>query len=585
MAFSRPIALMALPEEFANGPTGVGLSVASDMITDKSYSLPITSADRGRYAFKNIKVPNIAGTTEKMKMMYRLCALLCAEYGYYDKSSNVHTVDTYVEADLATNEEITACLKLVKIEHAVLILFSGKVTFYSTNHHIGTPNYCGYSLKVAMMIFPEGHELFKDMHYQIAHWPSTVKFYKKAGLPDIKCDEEWRHLPTPSIDVMQRLLSNPAGTATVFDVLEIIKKAMNSVFIKLVSTPIDLLSVIQNAEAIKKHPLWYHPGALFLTGHPQIPCEKPLEETMLAASAFLHAALPGSSMSRNMSLPKESEVKAHSLYINILKLRAGMVTQVLSEEKLKEMSIDIFASSGGLEGFKDRLANLSKMGPLNIPTPVTLPYPIIVQNSTNVNSGRSSSSTSSALHINSANLNSAHSSQEGSRQDNQDESRTSGHGSEPMAISGEFKDGNETFSTDNGIFQQLTDPQVPDTPIVNNSGSSSTDIVVRANVPAIPPGLGFSPMPAEIIGQRANKRARLIEMNTQVPDLIIRLFADGAGLANVYTMSGSFNAIITIDQFFDKLIELNEMTIALVDSQGSPITGSVYTVKLTDFLT
>jgi hypothetical protein len=141
-----------------------------------------------------------------------------------------------------------------------------------------------------------------------------------------------------SADVLLRVQSEPAGTASISTYFAIATRAINSVFSVCVP-PFQSLGwdsandtytgrVHNSLQAIRAAPASYHMGAVFLTGNARVIADGWQEEEMSTLSAFIHASASGSTLARAPVILKPTEVVGNITYNLISTIRTQLANAI-----------------------------------------------------------------------------------------------------------------------------------------------------------------------------------------------------------------------------------------------------------------
>jgi hypothetical protein len=329
-------AFVKLPDILRNGPEEVGLAAGQDSCKDPKCALMIDGVNPGLVAFKNVAVPS--GTSEVMEAAYRLGAFAVANWGWMDEDCNFRDATADESSNVATVAEVEQAQSLVTMEYAVLLLISTKVTYYQMNHHVGQGVYAGFASKVSMVTFGESdYAAYKDLHWQSGHWVSTKACLFDMGFTSINRPNDVGRFPKATRDIRLRLDGAPAGCAKLYDTVTAMLKCSSTAYAKLVPPPMDLEVIAKAYKSVRANRLYFHVGSKYLHDGQGFDCYQPEESTLALASAFIHGAYPGSSLSKNKTLPKQSEVLGDSVYTNCNALRTSLTVRKLTKEELNEI--------------------------------------------------------------------------------------------------------------------------------------------------------------------------------------------------------------------------------------------------------
>lgn len=259
-----------------------------------------------------------------------------------------------------------------EVNIANTLMYSTKVNWYLTNHHVGTKVVTGYVKRVmSQFIGEEAYAdklIIEDLH-RVGHFISTkmcfigwfpeTDFYLPPGVPK----EELPKVPVPSEDAMMRLKSFPAGTAKVSFVHAALTRAANSVYAMVMTDKGEGVSFRNLYNAIKADPFSYHIGAFYLTGKTRKTDLVVSEYLQAIASIYVSVVLGSTTLAKaSVKMPfPEAKSHAETMVSSLTQIsRALSQTTYPSDDIIMAvLGMSGLAEGGGLSGFADPSTSLN----------------------------------------------------------------------------------------------------------------------------------------------------------------------------------------------------------------------------------
>lgn len=258
------------------------------------------------------------------------------------------------------------------INIANTLMYSTKVNWYLTNHHVGTKVVTGYVKRVMSQFV--GEESFadkmivEDLH-RVGHFISTkmcfIRWFpeKDFYLPPGVDKDELPNVPVPSDDAMMRLKSFPAGTAKVSFVHSALTRAANSVYAMVMTDKGEGMAFRALYNSIKQDPFSYHIGAYYLTGRPRNANLNVSEYLQAIASVYVSVVLGNTTLSKaSVKMPyHEAKSYAETMVSSLTQIsRALSQTTYPSDDIIMAvLGMSGLTEGGGLSGFADSKTSMN----------------------------------------------------------------------------------------------------------------------------------------------------------------------------------------------------------------------------------
>lgn len=325
-----------------DGVFNVGLSASSDRPRIIEDCLPVNVSFAVMMTCLHVTTASLKGNFDSVRNAIIAAGLWIVQAGAHGPDS--YTTDaaypSIKEGDIADAKNI----KLSKSDasNGLLLLFATKATFWQTNHHVGQGSFTGYIRKVVKSVFGDdavkSNEVFNCV-WKLGHWADTAKVWAIAGISNLTQVAPKKGKITVAIDAQMRFDSFPAGTAKVSVCAAVVRKIMSSLFFYVLPPIPGLSSLLNEYASISADRAKYHIGAAHFhkTGK-KASCEVS-EDLLTYCSAFIHAAYPGTTMSRSPSLLPIEDVRAHVVYGTITSINLALARKGMNnDDKLKVMA-------------------------------------------------------------------------------------------------------------------------------------------------------------------------------------------------------------------------------------------------------
>jgi len=340
----------ALPV-YTNGPFGVGLSGGKDMLakTEDKMVLPAAyahDADEAvkrafaAYAISRLHIPVGWDDISKavlVKGVYFVIGCDIVDRGII----NVIRSDIVPVVAAVTEAEVTRLFRIgVTYDNIATIIASGKLTWWTTNHHVGTTSgkIAGHSGKAVSVLGWLNCEGIKDAIWRVGHYADTKKVLKVLNL-GVGHHPTRDHVPgwigTDEFDVhedmVMRASATPSGTAKVITYHEIRKQARNLPYGLIITIETQFATIEETIAKIRQNPCAYHSGADYLIGAPKLVAVGYSDVDMLALSCYIYAIRAGSSFARSGILVDKATCEAEPLYSWLCSIKLALLAGATNE--------------------------------------------------------------------------------------------------------------------------------------------------------------------------------------------------------------------------------------------------------------
>jgi len=284
-----------------NGILHAGIAIGTDMalpINDKLSLVtmePSSWDDLGEEEKKRTRLTMVASILNKLygdiNSMGNELAIEVLMYGVYGglvgDLINYKGADVVRGLELCTTELDPYVKKMLSpdmdreaLRSALTIAIATKVSWWSTNHHLGAPESSskmgGYLLKCLRLKYPGKHadlnsDVLVEAVHRLGHYYDTIKILKIAGVEGLVEQPERLYMPhldalILSEDAQLRFRSLPAGTAKVAVAYAALGKLSRSPIIVICPDLGTMTSVGAAHKVISSNRASYHMGAIYLTG-------------------------------------------------------------------------------------------------------------------------------------------------------------------------------------------------------------------------------------------------------------------------------------------------------------------------------
>lgn len=345
----RPPTVIIFPNDI-NGVLEVGVAAGADEVKDSKFFLTIVvGSDSRETAIKTLVSNTNPGVTASEKKLWQGMVAFICHNGYFCRSSKSHTVTGTEPVAVTTAEEIND-IGFWPPQECVNLIAALKITWWLTNHHVGQDKdkLVSYVGKVAHLqgIWDGIHcsETARSILWSCGKWVSTTGFLKAIGVSGVKVstgeDRPFTDIPAiaTSEDVLLRIEAYPAGTAKCSTYFAIARKAASTMYAVCLPSLNSYFKISKCCGEILDAPAEYHMGAYFLTGKDQAICEEWEEEEKIALSAFVHAAMPGSTLARAAVILPMKEISGSIYYSRITALKTASLVAKSDDELLAAAS-------------------------------------------------------------------------------------------------------------------------------------------------------------------------------------------------------------------------------------------------------
>jgi len=336
---------------FTNGGIEAGISAGNDKITDTGAYLhfrgPLgVSMNMRKFALMRLNLPK--SWDDKVKSLYLNMAVYVIQMGLISDESNI--IQNSTEPEVNTPDEINELLLIPITEvQMVTLLWATKITFYMINHHVGQKSgeLQGYVGKVARAFEMFTLNGIREALWAAGHWIDTKHAMVELELSGVNTSYKSQHLLHQSEDMKMRIMSNPAGTGTLFVFHTVYKLAVKSIYSLFIEVETQIGDIEESIELVKSYPLNFHVGSFFLTGQHVPSYVNWTENYKVNLSAFIHVVMPGSTLASSPSLITKEDIAGSEVYQKLLGFKLAMAKGVDMAIALK-IAASRGVGSGGL---------------------------------------------------------------------------------------------------------------------------------------------------------------------------------------------------------------------------------------------
>ncbi|APG78068.1 hypothetical protein [Beihai sesarmid crab virus 4] len=219
--------------------------------------------------------------------------------------------DDVVKVSGSGGSTFTGTIDESDISEAGTVVIATKITFFQTNHHVGTGQFTGFAAKVFNTIFAPRNvdvDMARTVFHTIGHWASTHAVLAALGYRNLKHVNLVGGKITVGLseDVKMRLGSYPAGTAKIGLAVACLRKAVTHPIFPLIYDKHQIELLKEMSDAIKGNPVAHHMGAFFLLdGDPAEIDEDAIGVLRDKLFTFIIKVYPKSTLAKSPIIPRD----------------------------------------------------------------------------------------------------------------------------------------------------------------------------------------------------------------------------------------------------------------------------------------